>query len=209
MTRVHVFCEGQTEEAFVRNVLAPAFHGPAIHLNPILVRTSRQGRGGVVSYGKIRWQLLQKCREDPRAWVTTMLDWYRLPKDFPRGVASHDPVASARQALEDDLAERNFIGYLQRHEFEALLFSDPQYFRDWYDGTEPAQLQEIRDAFASPEDINDGPETSPSRRIGAICRGYQKTLHGALIAESIGLETMRRECPVFDQWLKRIEVLAQ
>ena len=64
MTRVYVFCEGQTEEVFVREVLSPYFQRLDVWLNPIVVRTSRHGRGGVTSYGKIKWQVQKKCRED-------------------------------------------------------------------------------------------------------------------------------------------------
>lgn len=54
MTRVHVFCEGQTEEVFVREVLTPYFQRMQIWLNPIIIRTGPQGKGGVSSYGKIK-----------------------------------------------------------------------------------------------------------------------------------------------------------
>ena len=56
--------------------------------NPILVKTSKKScrkkdKGGVVSYEPIRFQVDQKCKEDKTAWVTTMLDYYGLPADFP------------------------------------------------------------------------------------------------------------------------------
>jgi len=54
MTRVHVFVEGQTEETFVRELLYDPLVHRGVFLNPILLRTSAGGRGGVVSYGKIR-----------------------------------------------------------------------------------------------------------------------------------------------------------
>ena len=82
MKRVHVFCEGQTEDVFVREVLAPHFAGLDIWLNPIIVRTGPQGKGGVVSYAKVKWQILKKCREDSAALVSNMFDFYGLPKQI-------------------------------------------------------------------------------------------------------------------------------
>lgn len=64
MIRVHVFVEGQTEETFVRELLYGYFIEKNIFLNPILVRTSTTGKGGVVSYAKIKPQLHRKCLED-------------------------------------------------------------------------------------------------------------------------------------------------
>ncbi|MTJ08497.1 MULTISPECIES: DUF4276 family protein [unclassified Anabaena] len=47
MIRVNVFVEGQTEETFVRELLYAHFQRQNIYLNPILVRTSSTGKGGV------------------------------------------------------------------------------------------------------------------------------------------------------------------
>ena len=49
MIRVKVFVEGQTEETFVRDVLAPAFAYKEIYFTPILAQTSRGHKGGIVS----------------------------------------------------------------------------------------------------------------------------------------------------------------
>jgi hypothetical protein len=67
-------------------------------------------------------------------------------------------------------------------------------------------LRQIR-ATTSPEDINDSPETAPSKRILAAMSGYQKTFHGPLIACDIGIDPMRAACPHFDQWLRALEGL--
>lgn len=52
MTRIFIFCEGQTEDVFVREVLRPHFQRKDILLTPIIIRTGPQGKGGVSSYGK-------------------------------------------------------------------------------------------------------------------------------------------------------------
>lgn len=212
MTRVHIFCEGQTEDVFVREILAPHFERMNIWLNPIIIRTGPQGKGGVSSYAKIKWQIENKCKEDPTAWITTLLDFYGLPSDFPGMKTSGDSLVRAKaveMAFQADIAQTNFISSIVIHEFEGLLFSAPTAFAGWFDDPHIVEnLCRIRDAFATPEHINDGQTTAPSRRILSICRTYDKVAHGTLIALDIGLDTIRHECPQFNAWINRLEEMS-
>ncbi len=213
MTRVHIFVEGQTEETFVRELLQYPFSRLGIYLNPILFRTSSQGKGGAVSYGKIKWQIEKKCKEDPSAYVTTMLDVYGLPKEFPGKIEAEkkadirEKVVYLEEAFAGDIGQRRFIPNLLLHEFEALLFTSPTSFDEWFGKKAAQKLNEIRDSFDTPEHIDDGPETAPSKRIEKICPGYEKPVHGSLIAMDIQLVNIRRECRHFDQWLTKLEKL--
>ena len=92
------------------------------------------------------------------------------------------------------------------HEFEGLLFSDCQGFaRGICQPGLATPFQAIRDAFPSPEHINDSPVTAPSKRIEELVAGYQKPLHGLLAVREIGLEVIRDQCPHFRSWLERLE----
>ena len=52
------------------------------------------------------------------------------------------------------------------HEFESLLFSKPEMFKIWFDDERMiSKLLKIRNEFESPEHINGGYNTAPSRRI--------------------------------------------
>ena len=216
MSRVYLLVEGQTEEAFVRELLQPRFARIGVYLYPILLLTSAGHRGGMVSYAKTRPQIVRLCKQDADARVSTMFDLYALPKDFP-GRDAHDyPVAGTGAAkaaflearLAADVALGNFLPNLMVHEFEALLFAQPERFAPWVDDDGiVALLHEIR-RDAAPEDINDSPQTAPSKRILAAMPAYQKTVHGPLVAIDIGLDAMRAECPHFDAWLRRLEALA-
>lgn len=213
MTRVHVFVEGQTEETFVSELLQQHFSRIQIYLNPILVRTGKKGKGGMSTYGKIQWQIKQKCKEDRDAYVTTMLDVYGLPKDFPGKAEAlkladiSDRVQLLETAFSGDIARKRFIPNLLMHEFEALLFSVPFAFAEWFGETTAQKLQEERQGFTTPEHIDDDPETAPSKRILRVCPGYQKPFHGSLIALSIGLDSIRKECNHFNRWLDKLEKL--
>ena len=101
------------------------------------------------------------------------------------------------------------FAYVQRHEFEALLFSDVRAFARTAVASSDAEreLAAVRDQFASPEDINDSPATAPSKRIARSMPRYDKVVDGAQVAAAIGLETMRLECPRFSAWISRLESL--
>ena len=213
MIRVNVFVEGQTEETFVRELLLPYFANQGIYLNAILAQTSAGHKGGIVSYGKVKHQVTRLCKQDKKAFVTTLIDYYGLPNDFP-GLVSQEQDARLRiSALEAafcaDINEPNFIPNFLLHEFEALLFCEPKKFADWLDDDAPvAKLEAIKASFDSPEHINNSPQTAPSKRILALVPEYRKTLHGPLIAEDIGLDTIRAQCPHFNDWIERLQALA-
>ena len=79
--------------------------------------------------------------------------------------------ASVEQAVLDDISAslggsfdpRRFVPYVVMHEFEGLLFSDPDRFAQGMGMPDlSSELQAIRDDFDNPEEINDSPETHPS-----------------------------------------------
>lgn len=169
-----------------------------------------------MSYAKIKPQVLRLCRQDADAYITTLFDLYALPGDFPgRHAASYPNTGSGHQKstfLEtqfgQDINFANFIPNLMVHEFEALLFTQPEKFDEWTDdNTVATTLRAVTQAHPTPEDINDSPATAPSKRILATMKSYQKTFHGPLIACEIGLDTIRGGCPHFDAWLKKLEAL--
>ena len=212
MSRVLVFVEGQTEETFVRDLLVPYFSRLGIYLTPILAQTSPGHKGGIVSYGKVKHQLTRLCRQDQGAYVTTMMDYYGLPNDFPgldgRVADAHEQVVRLELALQQDIDAPNFIPNLMLHEFEALLFSAPEKFAEWLDDQALlAPMAAIRGAFATPEHINNSPQTAPSKRILTLVPHYKKTVDGPLIAEDIGLDAIRAQCPHFNNWIERLLAL--
>jgi hypothetical protein len=208
--------EGQTEEAFVRELLVPHYARLGRFLTPIIVSTSPGYKGGVVSYAKVKPQIVRLCRQDAGAWVTTLFDLYALPVDFPGKAAPAYPVQASGSAkaryletqLRQDIAEPNFLPNLLVHEYEALLFTQPAQFEQWTSNTKvPITLAEAVAQAGTPEDVNDSPQTAPSKRILAVMPEYQKTFHGPLIACDIGLDALRQACPHFNAWLLAVEVL--
>ena len=114
------------------------------------------------------------------------------------------------KSLGDDFDPRRFVPFVLMHEFEGLLFSDPVRFAQSIGQSDlSSDFLAIRNAFSSPEEINDSPDTAPSMRVKALYKGYQKPLMGVLAVEEIGLETIRLECPLFNRWIKELEQRAK
>ena len=219
--RVNILVEGFTEETFVRDLLRLHLAAHGVYATARSVETaSRRGihfRGGMSRYAKARRDIARWLAEDRSAYLTTMFDLYRLPVDFPGySDASNivNPYRKARHieaALADDVAEARFIPHVQLHEFEGLLFSDVQAI-DSVLSTLGAQsrlkdLAQIRASVGSPEEINDGADTAPSKRLITLYPPYDKVVFGSLIAERIGLAKMRAECSHFDAWMAALERL--
>ena len=114
--------------------------------------------------------------------------------------------ADVAEALGGDFEARRFLPFVVMHEFEGLLFSDCESFADGIGRPQLAQpFRDIRQQFATPEEIDDSPITAPSKRVEALVEGYEKPLLGTLAALRIGLSTIRGECPHFRDWLARLE----
>lgn len=68
-------------------------------------------------------------------------------------------------------------------------------------------MKAIRASVASPEEINEGPTTAPSKRLLGLFPGYQKTLYGPMAAAAQGLAPLRAACPHFNQWVSVLVAL--
>jgi hypothetical protein len=162
----------------------------------------------------VRW--LRQDR-DANVYFTTMIDLYALPRSFPgydEASEIADPyqrVAELEDALSKDIADSRFIPYIQLHEFEALLLSDPGAFSARYQ-EHPGEIENLRQLctqYESPELIDDGEQTAPSKRIGQEIPRYlrEKSTAAPVIAKQIGIRMMRQRCPHFHQWLHKLETL--
>ena len=225
MTRLLIHVEGETEKSFVRTVLAPELYRYGFSsVSARLLGSARQGsrRGGIKPWNAVREDIIHHLKEDQGCLATTMVDYYGMPRTGPKawpGRKESASLASSKRAVrvEDAIAEdigssmgsgfdqNRFIPYVMLHEFEALLFSDCRKFALGIDRLDLApRFQKIRDDFATPEAIDDSPETAPSKRIEALVPKYEKPLFGSLAALEIGIPAMRDACPHFNDWLNRL-----
>lgn len=216
MTRLLVLAEGDTEELFVREILAPHLAKFGVYATATGVVSKRLASGKKITGGNL-WRdvrnSLTPLLQDSEAWVTTLLDYYGLPDDFP-GVNADENAVTHVKAIEQALAEAvsqpvRFIPFLVLHEFEAWYFACPNQVAAYYGKANLAQLMQEASARAGgPEAINHGKETHPSKRLEGYGFGFRKTTAVALLKE-VGIPAIRAACPHFAAWLGRLEALAQ
>jgi len=225
--RLNFVVEGQTEETFVNRVLRPHLATFSVWASAHQITTSRRRgaicRGGHTHYGALKKDLLLWTRQDQNADAafTTMIDLFALPTDFPgydTALLAPDPwtrVKLLEQSMKTDLNDRRLVPYIQVHEFEALIFTKPDELAFVY--SEPdhrtaiQELAQVAAGFSSPEMINDGRDTAPSRRLASLIPEFpgMKSTAGPLITERIGLTQLRQKCMHFHEWLSNLEALPQ
>lgn len=218
MIRVHIICEGATEEAFVNELMIPIFLEQGVALIPSQI--GRPGhKGGNVNMPRLMVDIKGRLLADKECYCTTFLDYYGLPSVFPGKLESaHRSTAGDKfQIISDALkasvasllgvyVTRRFIPYIQMHEFEGLLFSKPKILaQSLMDKNLEVPFCEIRSCYSTPEDVNDSPNTAPSKRIEKLFPGYDKPIHPVIAAKEMGLEAICRECPLFHGWIKRLK----
>lgn len=226
--RILIHVEGQTEETFVNTALAPHLHRFGYEsVGARLVGNARQRvrRGGIRDWTTVKREIVRHLNGDRKCFSTTMVDYYALPSTgvgaWPgRHEASRLPFARKAPRIQESLSReisaelggdfsgRRFIPYVMMHEFEGLLFSNCESFARGIARPDLAgAFQTIRDGFATPEEINDSPQTAPSKRILELVPGYQKPTLGTVAILEIGLEVIRDSCPQFGAWLTALEDL--
>jgi len=222
MIRGYVVCEGQTEETFIRDVIAPILANQQIYLTARLIPTSKNNKGGALTYERVKRFIINSLKED-NVFITTFFDLYALNNNFPNFSDSqkqadvYNKATAFEQAFKDDIIKENssfaprFFPYIQPYEFEGLLFSDITKLTEiestWVMATN--SLQAIRDSAETPEHINDSPQTAPSKRLESHLKNpsYRKTLHGTLAIEAIGIDKLLAECYHFADWYNQLLAL--
>jgi Domain of unknown function (DUF4276) len=221
-----IYVEGQEEELFVNRVLRNHLWPFGVLVKkPILAATSfRIGDdevseitvGGVTNYGSIRQDILDQYQtgeiQDSDV-LTTFIDLYALPKDFPghaasiaQDLAGGQKAGRIEQAWKEDIGRPNFFPYIQVHEFETLVLTRPSELANLY-AEHAASIEELRiecAGFLTPEDINETREGAPSHRIKARVPNYVK-VEGFRFLQSIGIPELKARCPRFCAWIERCE----
>lgn len=216
MKRLIVIVEGETEESFVNNVLSPYFNSLGVY-NMIQCFKLKHSHGGISKYSHLKTDILNVIYESDVV-VTTMIDFYRLPSDFP-GYAEVTSlkektlmVSTIEQCVKAEIESTqnrrfdNLIPYVQLHEFEALIFSSAAGVESLFDPGEYDSkcFSETIANHQNPEEINNGPDTAPSVRLKKMILGYNKVLYGVEMVRIIGMETLLSKCPHFAGWINKL-----
>lgn len=212
MRELIIIAEGYTEEEFIKNSVRPYFQQQEIYtVTPIRVTSSPGHKGGLPkgSYNKLENDAKRYLRQMDDVIVTTLIDYYHMPADFPEyteAMQIHNVTGRIKhleEAMYRSVNHDRFIPYIQMHEFEALLFAKMDGFNELPDIT-PSQLTKLKntiEAHDTPEKINDGENTSPSKRLITIIPNYQKKLFGSYIPLVNGFDSILSSCPRFHAWI--------
>ena len=194
--------EGPTEEEFVKRVLAERLRAKDVEPYPISLN-------GNVTVERLADRMAKLSGNFDH--VTSLVDFYGFRDKG--GANRHELEQRIHESTETkiDLPNRQsrVTVYVQQYEFEGLLFSNVNAFAIAINVSEESikELLRIRSACQTPEDINDNPNTAPSKRLKKIVPHYRKVVYGSLVAEETGLDVIRAECPRFNDWVTRLESL--
>ncbi|MDR0664262.1 MAG: DUF4276 family protein [Helicobacteraceae bacterium] len=206
--RLAISVEGQTEQEFCEVVLKPYFQEKCIDIQPIVITTKRLNNGkkyrgggniGLQNVAKEVNRLLNSFD-----YVTTMYDYYGFKESAGR------TVEQIEAEMRHHFNSQKFIPYIQKHEFETLLFSSPAICAEKIGESALAKdMQKVIDEFGDDIDsINNSETGAPSKRICDLFsnygRRYNKIYYARVIAKDIGLDALRSSSNHFDEWIAEI-----
>lgn len=211
MKRLYIIVEGQTEQEFVNSMIAPYMQQHGVYsVTPVLIRTSKTGRGGFVNYEHLKNDARKLlCSKKTDFVVSMFVDFFRIPEvphkeRWEKKTTHIEQVKEMEGCIAEDINDPRFIPYIQLHEFEALLFSSNKGFDSYFSEDNAKDTQHIIDTFNNPEDINTTPTGAPSKRLLAIKDDYDKVIEGNLIALEVGINDILAKCLRFRLWIEKL-----
>ncbi|MBI4332712.1 MAG: DUF4276 family protein [Chloroflexi bacterium] len=221
--RVLVLVEGPTERAIIDNVFAPDLGLRDIFLYPRVV--GKPGHKGGNNFAHVRKELTALIKQEPDSIVTMLFDYYGLDSSWPgvsesKGESADNALMIIKRSIADAIMldmgpnfnSARFIPYVQFFEIESLLFAGPDEMARVFDkpNLETIFKQIVTDCGGC-EKINDNYDTAPSNRIRKHFPRYKKgrgvNAQAWRIAQHIGVERIRKQCPKFNQWFTSLERL--
>ncbi|MGD0518174.1 MAG: DUF4276 family protein [Thermoguttaceae bacterium] len=220
--RLNLTVEGHTEQVFAINVLAPHLASYGVYLSKprctaLCKKKGITHRGGLDTYLAFKNDIIRWLKQDSGSDVffSTMIDLYALPNDFPgfkdatKLQNSTNRIMHLEKVLRSDIGDNRFVPYIQMHEYEALLLTEPESLLNWYPKEHRAvqNLLDLCSKYPTSEEIDD--LNPPSKRIINEIPQYKgaKLTTGPFVAQKIGLTKLRDKCPHFATWITNLEKL--
>ncbi len=212
MKRVVFIVEGDTEVSFIQKRVIPYLYSKGftnpMNAQKILTNRKLNKKGGNVGFEYLKNDV-SRVAATKNVLITTLLDFFRLPTDFPGYTTDSLRLPDMEQGIKEKVTEfmdaSCFLPYIQRHEIESLMYTSMDGFNVVVDDQESLdELQRIIDSYPTPEDINGGADTAPSKRLMRIFP-YEKTADGEMILEALDIDDIRGKCPRFNKWMEKLE----
>ncbi|MGV8122924.1 MAG: DUF4276 family protein [Candidatus Xenobiia bacterium LiM19] len=80
--RIYIVVEGQTEQTFVRDILAPYMAHKGIYLSAALIGKPGH-KGGNISFDRARIDIGNFLRQRKDIYISTMFDYSRIDNEWP------------------------------------------------------------------------------------------------------------------------------
>ena len=211
MPRLIFIVEGDSEQRFINEhlviYLSSRFSRVPMHAQKITTNRKKNVKGGNVNYELLKNEVRRTFAQGD-VLITTFLDFFRLPTDYPGFTVDVKQIGKIEDAVRADcsaiIPPTSFLPYIQKHEFETLLFANPAGFTNVVNSTEMSGILNVLKKFSTPEDINGSPKTAPSKRLLSIFN-YKKVADSALVMKDVDIDMLRKRCPRFDTWVGRLE----
>lgn len=213
--------EGPTEKIFIADILVPYLVKKGVFMTPIIISKPGQ-KGGDVKFARVKNDIELHLKQRSDTYLTLFVDFYGIKNDWPGLEEAKRQSTPNRKAERINCAtkakvnslfmncnsEKRFIPYVSMHEFEALLFSEPQILANQLNVSQ-SEIEKILSECGEPENIDDSPSKAPSKRLENLSDRFRKTSTGITIAKAIGIAKIRERCPIFTNWLRSIEDLKE
>jgi hypothetical protein len=213
--------EGKTEQIFIRNILGPYLAERQIYMTPIVVSKPGQ-KGGDIKFSRVKNDIELHLKQRSNTFLTLFVDYYGMKSDWPGHVEAKQHPTSAGKAriinrrtkdrvnslFANQNSDKRFIPYVAMYEFEAMLFSDPRILAEQL-RIPQSRIEPVLEECNEPENIDDSPQTAPSKRLEHLSSRFKKTTTGIAVLNATGLAKTRARCPIFNKWLTDIESLKE
>ncbi len=218
MKHLYIIVEGETELAFVNQLLIPYFAQNELHTHIQGVMITIKGGGhGFNNIEHLIREIKPFLFYQNEPIITTMIDFYGInsEKKMPNykqymQIADKDKRIEAMEKEIQSQVQKiksysYFIPNLVKHEMETLFFANPDSFGIEDNQNIKNDIVQICEAYPNIEDINDTPQNAPSKRLMVIYEkygeNYQKITNGMMIAQLTGIDDMLYKSPKFKKWV--------
>jgi hypothetical protein len=219
MKHLYIIVEGPTELEFIDRILIPYFNSQGIttHIQGVAITMSGGGNGfNNIRHFENTIRPILNYQNEPI--ITTLIDYFRLNSETKLpGFLECSQKSTTDNKIEclevrlNDVVQKikpysYFIPYIQKHEMETLMFSNPQEGFDLEDIKIKNAVIEICKQYPNIEDINGN--YGPSERLGDIYKScgkkYSKVIDGIDVAELTGIEKMVEKSLRLKNWIENL-----
>lgn len=209
---LHVLCEGQCEADFVKEQLSVFLQKYSIYTQYSIINTNKDlgKKGGIIPYSKFKKEVINLL-ENPHLVLTTLIDLYGLPNDFPgidtcRCIDKYKYKYCIENKIQEDIEnlgemfKERFIPYIQLHEYEALFFSECT--KKKLVDLQIIEKNVLQNIHENPELINSN--NPPSFRLSEKYR-KAKVEYNRKVLDTIEIEFIIQNFRGFKEWIEKIK----